>query len=299
MRRTLRSHTGESLDMLLDTITNMFGGIIFIAILVALMTGRQTVHKAEQVDAAADRVVTLRTDIEEGRSRSDRKTDLATFLQGLIRRPDTSWDVTLTQLATDMKAAALRLDRAERQLAQLQDKRAPIDQKLQLASEQAGRQRMAIAQLEIAIQREKELRSVEARLPVTRITNKRPAHIVLARGRMFIVDGCRGGLDALVDRAARDIELVPRPQDCTEIVLLPNAGLRIDGHLERSSRWERLLQVATRDRYFLYLVVFSDTYEEFLLLRQLAVSAGYDYDVVPLSADDPLVMSPASQFTTQ
>lgn len=299
MRRARRNQTDESLDMLLDTITNMFGGIIFIAILVALMTGRQTVQKTDQVEAAADRVVTVRTDIEEGRSRSARKTDLATFLQGLVRKPDMSWDVTLTQLAADMKVAVQRVDRAERQLEQLQDKRVPIDQKLRLASEQAGRQRMAVAQLKIAIQREKELRSVEARLPVTRITHKRPAHIVLTRGRMFIVDGCDGGLFAVVDETARDIVLTPLSENRTKIDLRPNAGLRIDDDLAMNSRWRELLATAPPGQYFLYLTVRPDAYNEFLVLRQLAVSAGYDYNVVPLSADDPLILSPASQLTTQ
>jgi len=297
--RKRRVHTDDSMDMLLDTITNLFGGVIFIAILVALQTGRQTDRTANQVEAAADRLVTLRTNIAEARSRLVRKTDLAAYTQGLVRQPDETWDETLKSLTSDIQAATLRLDQAKRQLQRLQNKREPIDEKLRLASEHGDQLHAEIKQFEAEIQRERELRKLNARLPVTRITNKRPAHIVLTRGKMFIVDGCDGGLSAIVDKTRRDVDLVQLPNDRTKIILLPNAGLRVDDQLARSSRWRQLLITARSEQYFLYLTVRPDAYKEFLILRQLAVSAGYDYDVVPLSANDPLILSPASQMTTQ
>lgn len=297
--RVRRVHTDDSMDMLLDTITNVFGGIIFIAILVALLTGSQADRTAGRVEAAADRLVTLRTDLQEGRARMSRKSDLATYLQGLADQPDVTWDDTLVSLAADIDAGRRRLAQAERQLAHLHDKKAPIDEKLQLASEQTAQLRDEIEQLEAAIGREKDLRRLEARLPVTQITHKRPAHIVLTRGRMFVVDGCDGGLITIVEEKTRDVDLVPLPQERTEIVLRSGAGLPIGGGLASTLRWRRLREAAPTARYFLYIVVLPDAYEAFLTLRQLAVSAGYDYDVVPVLANDPLIMSPASQFHTQ
>lgn len=299
MRRSRRRHTNESLDMLLDTITNMFGGIIFIAILVAMMTGRQTIQKTGQIEAATDRLLNMRTDIQEGGSRLLRKADLATFLQGLIREPDVSWDVTLRQLAADTNVAVQRLDRAERQLRHLKDKKAPIDEKLRTASEHGDRLQEEIERLQAAIQGEKKLRTLDARLPVTRITHKRPAHIVLTQGKMFIVDGCSGGLSAVVDETARDVDLTSLPGNQTGIELKSNAGLRIDDHLASTSRWRKLRTAAPSKRYFLYLMVRPDAFKEFLIVRQLAVSAGYDYNVVPLTADDSLILSPARQLMTQ
>lgn len=297
--RVRRVQTDDSMDMLLDTITNMFGGIIFIAILVALLTGSQADRTAGRVEAAAGRLVTLRTDLDEGRARVSRKSDLATYLQGLAGQPDVRWDDTLVSLATDVDAGRRRLAQAERQLAHLHDKQAPIDEKLHLASEQTDRLRDEIEQLTAAFRREKDLRRLEARLPVAQITTKRPAHIVLTRGRMFIVDGCDGGLNTIVEEKARDVELVPLPQERTKIVLRSGGGLPVGGNLASTVRWRRLREAAPTARYFLYLVVLPDAHEAFLTLRQLAVSAGYDYDVVPLSADNPLILSPASQFHTQ
>lgn len=55
MSRRIRQQSGDSLDLLLDTMCNLFGGIVFIALLVAMLAG----------DGARQRVESPRSDTEE------------------------------------------------------------------------------------------------------------------------------------------------------------------------------------------------------------------------------------------
>jgi len=285
--------------MLLDTITNVFGGIIFIAILVVLLTRSQVDRTSDRVRAAADRLVNLRTDLVETRTRAKRKQDLAAYLQALVQRPEATWQETLDRLNADIAAAKRRLADDERQLAYLRDRKEPIDEKLRMAADHTAELRAEIERLEATIRREKDLRRLEARLPVTRVTQKRPAHIVLTRGRMFIVDGCDGGLEPVVDPQARDVDLKPLSRAFTRIILRAGGGLPVNDDLPTSARWRRLRHVAPRSEYFLYFAVLPDAYEQFLILRQIAVAAGYEYDVTPVASEDDLILSPALQLHTQ
>ncbi len=299
MTRGRRQPADDSLEMLLDTITNVFGGIIFIAILVALLTGQRAEQATDRAAAGAAQQVNLTTDITALHAEIERKTELSAYLEGLIVAPDTSWDDVLAQLDDDIVAARRRLRTARQQLDRLRDKQTPIDQKLQAAAATREALLSEIQRLEAQIESEQEQRKLNARLPVTRVTRKAPVHIVLTAGRMFILDRCEGGLDKVLDEDQHDVDYFPGGGGQVQVKLRRAGGTPIGPQFGSHPRWRRLLQAASRDRYFLYFVVLPDAYRDFLTLRQLAVAAGYDYEVEPLASKDELVLVPASELHTQ
>ncbi len=293
------SQADDSMDMMLDTITNMFGGIMFIAILLCLLTGGQAGQVTQQTSKSAAHMVSLQTEFDEASAETARKLDLAVYLENLVTEPDTKWTTILTRIAADLEAAKTRFAEAKDALAKMQDKQNTVDQKMQVVEKGTGDLKREVEQLEKEIQREQSVRKLNARLPLSKATQLRPVHLVLSSDRLFILDGESGGFRPVIDAVRRDIDYVEVGNGCTQVKLRRGAGMNVDERLGDSARWTSLRELAPRDSNFLYMIVLPDSYDAFLTLRQIAVASGYDYDVIPLSADSSVILCPGTGFVTQ
>lgn len=92
MRRFRATHS-DSLDLLLDTICNAFGGIVLIAILVTLLTS-DTKERLQEAATSADRELTerqiasLKSDIKEAEEYLERQASSVSVDPGLVARLD-------------------------------------------------------------------------------------------------------------------------------------------------------------------------------------------------------------------
>jgi hypothetical protein len=287
------------MDMMLDTITNMFGGIMFIAILLCLLTGGQAGYVTQQAATSAAHVVSLQTDFDEAKAEAARKLDLSVYLENLIGEPDTKWSTILTRISADLDAAKTRLSEAKDALAKMQDKQNTVDQKMHVVAKGTSDLKREVEQLEKEIQREQSVRKLNARLPLSKATQLRPVHIVLSSDRLYILDGQDGGFRPVIAPTQRDIDYIKLGDGCTHVKLRQGAGTQVDERLGYSARWTNLRNLAPRDSNFLYMIVLPDSYDAFLTVRQIAVASGYDYDVIPLSLNSNVILCPGTGFVTQ
>lgn len=302
----------SSLELLLDTITNTFGGILFIAILVSLMlrsTSRQAWQEAARHEPMSpleqarleNRIEELRTDADiltkriaaappartaGGESVSTRGLEAAVAeLQAAI---DDRAEAAASLLELQREAAESRAQAASlgKEQATAEAKLAAAEQKVAAAKEEAARLAAAVLAMEEAAAQKVE-RTVG--LPNLRPSAKEQVGLYLRFDRLFTMhdweDGRRMGPNTdqfvVVPVEGDDgVQQVARPK--------PGAGLAIDAATVRKTVG-RVLGPFPPGRFVVSLIVFDDSFDVFQVVKEAIVEAGYEYRPMPLRAGESVV----------
>jgi hypothetical protein len=302
----------SSLELLLDTITNTFGGILFIAILVSLMlrsTSRQAWEEAARHEPMSpleqarleNRIKELRVDTDilskriaaapparttGGESVSTRGLEAAAA--ELRAALDDRAEAAASLLELQREAAASRSQAASlgEEEAAAEAKLAAAEQKLVGAKGEAARLAAAVLAMEEAAAKEVE-RTVG--LPNLRPSAKEQVGLYLRFHRMFTMHAWEGGRRmgpntdqfVVVPVEGDDgVQQVARPK--------PGAGLPIEAATVR----ELVRKVLARfppGRFVVSLIVFDDSFDVFQLVKGAIVEAGYEYRPMPLRAGQSVV----------
>jgi hypothetical protein len=315
MSRQRRRGDDSSLELLLDTITNTFGGILFIAILLSLLlrSNSQTTELAtsrsepmsalEQVELES-RVVDLQQEAEALRRRA-----AAPPQQGDSEGDDSvlgklSAAAAAVEAAVAERAQAVRntleLQReaatAAEQFEMLEQDRKSVDRNLadaenQLAAAQEEAASLAAAALQM--ERPPEANEIEqtVSLPSLRPSMKREVGLYVRFDKIFMMHYWRNG-ERLGPNTAQFI-IVPLPAgDGVRQVARPKpaAGMPVsDATIADDLR--RLLQPFSPDRFVVSMVVFEDSFDVFQLIKSAIVRNGYEYRPIPLRSGESVVDS--------
>ena len=289
MRRR-RISQPDSLELLLDTICNTFGGVLFIAILVIILTqlsGKTPAHQTRK--AVSPRMV---------RELSEELTVLRTEITTLknVRK---SQNLLERQLALDENTV---LEQSKRQLLDERDKfaadrdRPLVDMAQREAHIQSVRdalvaldQRVASAERELKeaqtqADNEKAARTREARTPVVHTTSKRPIAAIVRYGRLYIwhrygEGGLRLGLNT------DDFAILGETSDGIWTSPNPSGGIALTGDPGLTDQLAERLRGFRVDGMYLDLAVRSDSFAEFHHLRKALSRLGYEYSILLLEAD--------------
>jgi hypothetical protein len=289
---------GDSTDLLLDAICNMFGLFIFVAMLVALLVsvrGPQIVADAERASRAEfeDPIVAA----AEG--------ELEALREALGRFDETGLLAEAALLESGRAAIAQAHAEIERRagLAALLSSRA--------ADEAARTRELAeeLPDLEVEITRlEAELAAARGQLDLNVRTPRRreledrvPAQVVLARGRVFVVNDwsdptahpcdswCTWNTDAV--NPARSEAVVhycwrAGGQHIDRTIAL-RGGIEVAdaASLERDPRWRRALLGLSPQRHVISIKADPDSFDRFAALRAAIARRGFLYDASPVAID--------------
>ena len=304
-----RSSANESsLELLLDTICNTFGGVLFLAMLVSLLltqTRKRTESESESADpvpavSAAD-LVRLDTEAEELEQQIQQLEKLVGDVEGMagefaepdykekleamqtVEREQRTLAAKRVRILSDIADAQAAAARAGAQTAttQRQQKAADADQsQAENRLEQAKLEREQLIQSAIAIQKTlEETTSVKTtgRAPRERETSKQEFGAVLKYGRMYLMHVYKSG-----DREVNAEEFVVT----TGLVHntaepKPSAGLDLRTSDSLQSKIRQRLIKHPPGSWYLCLIVHPDSFEEFLSLKAAIVSLGYEYRLMP------------------
>jgi hypothetical protein len=249
MRRRRTTTELGSLELLLDTICNTFGGIIFLAILVAVLL--QFSGAAKQSDAKAGPTSSSDTVAEEvaaARRAIARQNELIASLERSVST-----------------APAGDIPQLKKQLA---DAIEPLHLREQISS------------LESRLRAEAELRTREARLPMLHETTKTNIPLVLKDHRLMILlkpDAARSFNEADFDKkpsASGQHTFSPRPA----------AGIPVASNNFPIDRIATALAGFNPTKEYLGVFLWEDSFDAFAALRTLMVSKGFEYRLVPVPA---------------
>ena len=288
-----RSHKQDSLELLLDTICNTFGGVLFIAILVVMLlqqTGGAPAIPSPapaspvELHSLATQMEAAVADLERLRQNRDSQQAVAqnfapeAIRELLARRRE----VTATQEAFQAQVDGLRIENATLagQVESLSEENAAVGQSL---GEALARRTQAQAELE----RERQARVEEVRMPVVRSSPKQEIGLILRYGRLYVWHKYGAGNERL-GLNTDDFVVVSEETDGLVTRPKPTAGVVLDGTAASQEAIRAVLRRFDKRTCHLAVIVRPDTYAAFRHLRDRAIELGFEYRLMPVETDTPI-----------
>ena len=301
MRNRRGGAPADSLELLLDTICNMFGGIVFIAMLLSMFASAsgESIARSRTGLSASGAVSLSRTVAAKRAELQSAEAALRDVQAAAGMAPvDAAVDraAMMELLNQSITEAQERLEQANAMLDRVRDRTGSVQQQLQDAKERADELAASADDIQKQIRTQRASRVSEARLPVRRETPKKPFHLAVRYGKvyqLFTID--RSGERSLneSDVTVRDLEGGRR------VDLKPGGGFAAIQTLGASERWKRITASVSSREHFFQIAVYPDSFDGFRILRQEALAAGYDYDIVLFSDDEDMFLVAADEFSTQ
>ena len=286
----------DSLELLLDTICNTFGGVLFIAILVVLLlqqTGNgpdgppaphRPVSEVEML-SLTNRLDAITAELARlSETRVSQEATVASFAPAEIRALiEQRRDATTRQNALQAEVDQLRVENAKSS-ARTEAVRAENERVRVSLAKAVEKKRRA----EQTLEQERLARVEEVRLPVIRPAfGKREIGLILRYGRLYVwhrygAGNERLGLntDEFVVVAEEDDSLVTRP--------IPTKGIPLDDSNASREAIRRTLSRFDAKSCCLAVIVRPDSYGVFKQVRDQAIALKFDYRLMPTEADSPI-----------
>ena len=294
----------DSLELLLDTICNTFGGVLFLAMLVSLLLA-QTSRKTDGVaSAATPRPALAAADIVRLEARAAAAAEELTRLQGLKHRlqqlqgtvsdgdsDDAMWTelAELEDTATQSETSCTRIliEAAEQQAAAARARKATVEREKQkqtleaklmtartrLSELRQERQALALAAAEAA--RPTTIKTA-ATAPRERATSKQEFGVMLRFGRLYLLHRYSD-----TGRSVNDEEFFVTPGTfASTATAKPTKGLDLHDQKADDLIGDRLRDHPP-DEWYACLVVNPDSFAAFPVLKNWLVQHGYEYRVIP------------------
>ncbi len=288
-----KSSPSDSLELLLDTICNTFGGILFIAILVVILLQMSGEQLAEE---RPDREVVSMPELEDLRQQLavvhgelHRLRALALGQEQTIAAfaPDDVQALLAEREATTQSRDNLREERDQliAQMAERAENIERIEGDIRDVHANFDNTERRVQELRDQLAEEREARRQELRTPVVRSSGlKQELGVVLQYGRLYVWhrydrSGNRLGLNTeefiVVSDDADGITTTPRP----------TAGIVVDGTDESRRAISDRLRTFNPRSFYVSVVARPDSFAEFQHLRAALTESGFEYRLIPMTAN--------------
>jgi hypothetical protein len=283
---------GDGSILLLDTMCNAFGGVIFISFLLVVLINSTSISGSDHATSSASRFQL----IEKENQREELTVKLARLKRAMAAQAVTSGVVVSKDVLEN--AARLKAEEA-RHRDRVQSKsdvigstnRAQIEfNKIKSDTEASQRRlddlRKRLAMVTSKISQSAENRSRSATAPkMTRAGSLRAMEYFLQNGALY------GPLvQTTGDRNTDDFTFTPI-RDVIVIDPAPGSGLRIGSDGKDLARIERKLASARPGYNSVHLHIFEDSYRQFESMRLALEDSGLSYAVIPWEPGDRLILS--------
>lgn len=296
-----RQRPSDSLDMLLDTMCNTFGGIILLAVLVTLLTSRER-HDSEAT--ASDTQEMLQRRIARAEEDLEKAMQFHKSLQA--KASDARWTNQVSLLTTRQQIqdeinqtreaaaknvkelnTAVSADPAERmkdlnaKFQSAQETKLAASNRLATSKENSERLKQRLAALEKQVVSRVNESQRQLRLPKEHETGKRVIYAIVRYGRIY---ACR---NSDLSRNETDIEWT---LSLTTELAVPKPGKGMDPSINTAGLQAYFRKQVENSAYVAFCV-FEDSFPAFLRAKQLATETGLAYGWEPFQIARPVVFS--------
>ena len=287
---------GGSLDMLLDTLCNTFGGIILIALLLALSVNKKSVELYDKLVKTDDNQSDLIREREQLRnSLFDLKDENIEILEDLEddayskREEIEEIKDNLDDLNSDSSSLEKLAQLEKEKLRDMLDTESTIEEERLTMEEELSRLEAIFEHQELSKElKKKPYRKVS--LPQQKDTRKKPLPVIVAHGKMYPMISINIGS---VEKNEEGLLWNQTPDDRFQVKVDPEKGVdpMNDDALDLFLSSVRDAPRSVRQDFFLNLFVYSDS-ENFAIfnkIRDEAVLRKLDYNWIPIS-ELPLIL---------
>jgi hypothetical protein len=299
-RRIRKQGLNDSFELFLDTITNTFGGVLLIALLIVLMIreSKDSAPNQKQSGATEDRSV-VQSQIS---SLEAEKQSVQVDLEMILEFKQGFQSEELKKLTEELMRNAKNNSEQSLKFNALKDKLANSKNQHQNKKEEFENIGLLLKQQQTELEKvTKELKNEESRrtrtmaLPKQKETSKEEVAIFLESDELFVLEDASARFGFRLNRMQFEKGSVSDAdaQIAGEYYKTKsNSGLAI-----ASQDTTAQLQKYDSSTQFFTFIVRSDTFDTFGLLRDHCVKHGYEYRVIP--TDDMIVEGSSSATRTQ
>ena len=315
MRGRRRRADDSSLELLLDTITNTFGGILFIAILLSLLlqsssqTAREAASQVEPMSAVEQaqlesRVADLQQEVENLRRR------VAAAPQPGDSQAEDSELGKLSAAAAAVEAAVAKSTESIRNTLESQREAATATEQFEMLEQdrKSVKEQLAEAEHRLAAAQEEAAKLAEAALQIDRpqgpteiqqtvsLPSLRPSlktevSLYVRFDKIFMMHLWKNGVR--LGPNTEQFVIAPTPsEDGVRQVARPKPATGKDVNAATITEdLRRMLQSFPPNRFVVSVIVFEDSFDVFQLIKASIVRNGYEYRPIPLSPGQSVVDS--------
>lgn len=287
----------DSLDLLLDTICNTFGGIVFISILVVILanSASESVGSSAPPDAETRRLIDNRRRLAESSARLDALRRAARQVEDLKDRFSDPESVSLLADMTTMQSATDQLhQKRDSDLDNLADSQILMNetaQELERLRSTIAATRQTLNSAKKQLEQEVAIRSRTSKLPRAESTTKKQMSFFLKEGRLCAFASIDASGNVRRNETESRVEVADGKQFAIPIV---SSGLSVDPSGGNTDAIAAKFDGFDKDRHFLAIVVWEDSFEHFEAVKDTIVRLGFKYQLMPLAKDEKIYMGVAA-----
>ena len=277
--------SGDSLDLLLDTICNTFGGILFIAMLVVILTNQMSRESAPTEPTAQNSraLRTMRGQLSESDAMLTKLRQAMRQKEDLERQfadPE-SRKLLRTLHELDDETTSMIMDRNGK-LANVADSQADLIEsarELERLTQMLAEAQLGLEQEKQVLQNETALRSRTSQTPKQRATQKTPVAYFLKAGRLCAV--AKKDENGAAVPNDDEVRFVADPAGGKYVEPIENAGLPIAVDGSNSEQIAEKLSSFEKEKNYLSILVYKDSFANFESLKNEMIRSGFEYQLVP------------------
>lgn len=297
-----RDTIDASLELLLDTITNTFGSVLFITMLVAVllrMSGRSEtqlppVSRTEQARAEA-RVAELAAEADRLKATLD-SLPVADSTLARVEADIVAAAQETARLMAEDTALAVEIVRDQESIAALEQQVAETTRNLEritpLADQEARRRRQAETEAAELTKSAVELdRPVDptlivqtAQLPELLTTQKDQIGLLMHYGRVYVMHEYGPAGERLGPNAGHFV-ITAQPDGRQSAKARPDAGHIADGATIKDTLGQILARYPA-DKWVVAIIVHEDSFAQFQSVKAALVELGYQYEPITARTGD-------------
>jgi hypothetical protein len=278
MSRRISSAAMDSLELLLDTICNTFGAVIFISMLVALLVNRSTSERDPREttrDAVAESSF-VQSEIETARQKLRVLSEQVAQQQLITEKFANKESLNLAGKLKRQTEQSVRLMEEKSDVVQeittTKAESAQLQQRLDRQQAEYDTQEARNLQLRQKVSEELELSGRTARIPQVRKTTKMAVVYAIDDEHLHCVTRTDQTVDDTDCESSTSLGVV-------HVSPRAGAGVAVTGKTSSRSLHKKLQGIAN-SRFFVQLFVSRDSFAAFLPVKESLVKLGLEYEVI-------------------
>lgn len=288
MRRTRQDHDVSSFDMLLDTMCNTFGGIVFIALLLSIVTN--TAAKHSQVDGRANgrilQGVRDRAEVARLKGEAHVLADTIRLLEQRSAPSISKGGAEAASVVSNLQLIAQRRVLEERE-GTLRARLVELREHARTSEQDAGDRLRQIEELRAGLARARKESTRHVRLPRLRAApGMQSCFFALSGGRLYAVSDVSGLLPRTGGRGYDLQEVDVESGEGLDVVKLrKGAGEPVRPGCEQHGKLALAIRNCGKDDEIVSFVVSPDSFAAFNYVKRIFVDRGFTYNWIPEARD--------------